>query len=146
MPKEIRIIIDTSWWISLIVSKQSIGLPSLLRNEKYRICFSKELKEEVFKALTYTRNAKRMNELNFKLFSDFINDVAWYFDITSSVSVCRDEKDNFLLALSRDANADYLITNDDDLLHIKQFKQTIICTLPDFLKNYFNKSDNHDLS
>ena len=47
---------------------------------------------------------------------------------------CRDVKDNYLLALSKDADADYLITGDKDLLVLKQFENTLIVTLPQFLE------------
>jgi len=41
--------------------------------------------------------------------------------------------------LAKDARVDFLITGDKDLLERKKFEDTIICTLPDFIKNYFNK-------
>jgi len=47
---------------------------------------------------------------------------------------CRDVKDNYLLALSKDADADYLITGDKDLLVLKQFENTLIVTLAQFLE------------
>ncbi len=52
--------------------------------------------------------------------------------VTTTVSVCRDAKDNYLLALARDAKADYLITGDDDLLILLQFESTKIVTLKQF--------------
>jgi len=45
---------------------------------------------------------------------------------------CRDPKDNFLLALAKDGNADYLITGDDDLRSMNQFEKTIIVKLNEF--------------
>ena len=57
-----------------------------------------------------------------------------FFSPKITITICRDPKDNFLLALAKDAGADYLITRDDDLLSIKQFEKTIILTLEDFIK------------
>jgi predicted nucleic acid-binding protein len=48
--------------------------------------------------------------------------------------VCRDPKDNFLLALAKDGLADYLITGDRDLLSVKKFGKTQIVTLNEFEK------------
>ena len=59
---------------------------------------------------------------------------AVFIETKSTVSICRDPKDNFLLALAKDAGADYLITRDEDLLTIKQFEKTIILTLEDFIR------------
>ncbi|HYV92964.1 MAG TPA: putative toxin-antitoxin system toxin component, PIN family [Chitinophagales bacterium] len=54
--------------------------------------------------------------------------------VVTQVTACRDVKDNFLLALSKDAGVKYLITRDKDLLVMKQFESTLIITLPEFLK------------
>lgn len=52
--------------------------------------------------------------------------------VSSVVDICRDEKDNFLLALAKDSKADYLITGDADLLTIKKFEHTEILTYIEF--------------
>ena len=39
-----------------------------------------------------------------------------------SIKVCRDEKDNKFLACAESANADCLISGDDDLLSLKEYK------------------------
>ena len=36
--------------------------------------------------------------------------------VTSTINICRDRKDNFQLALADDSKANYLITGDKDLL------------------------------
>ena len=53
---------------------------------------------------------------------------------TSVIYLCRDPKDNFLLALAKDAGADYLITRDDDLLILQKFESTAILTLNQFIE------------
>ncbi len=54
--------------------------------------------------------------------------------VKSTVNLCRDPKDNFLLALAKDSNADYLITGDEDLLVIKNIYQTDILSYIEFSK------------
>ena len=46
--------------------------------------------------------------------------------VTTSVSICRDAKDNFLLDLAIDSKADYLVTGDSDLLELKEIQKTKI--------------------
>ena len=53
--------------------------------------------------------------------------------VTSEVSLCRDEDDNFLLALAIDSKADFSITGDKDLLVLKKVENTSIISLPEFL-------------
>ena len=70
--------------------------------------------------------------LTFKPFIDLI-------EVKSIVTVCRDPKDNFLLALAKDGKADYLLTGDKDLLDIIKFGKTKIKTITSFIdetKNY----------
>jgi uncharacterized protein len=45
-------------------------------------------------------------------------------EITSEVSIGRDAKDNYLLALAKDSQADFLITGDRDLLSLVNFEGT----------------------
>jgi predicted nucleic acid-binding protein len=45
----------------------------------------------------------------------------------------RDAKDNYLLALAKDSQADFLITGDQDLLILQQFGITKIVTYQQFL-------------
>ena len=50
----------------------------------------------------------------------------------SEIKICRDTKDNFLLNLAVDGNADYLITGDKDLLILEKINNTKIITIADF--------------
>ena len=56
-----------------------------------------------------------------------------FIEVTSEVEVCRDKKDNFLLALAKDGTASHLITGDNDLLILKTFSKTKILTLSEYL-------------
>jgi len=55
-------------------------------------------------------------------------------EVEISVSICRDPKDNFLLALSKEGKADYLLTGDKDLLELKKFRKTKIVTITNFFE------------
>jgi len=59
-----------------------------------------------------------------------------YFDrygdlikVTTELELCRDRKDNFLLNLAADSQADFLVTGDKDLLEIIQLQKTKILTI-----------------
>ncbi len=53
---------------------------------------------------------------------------------TSKVKLGRDSNDYYLLGLTRDARAKYLITGDPDLLEIGSYGKTEILTLKAFLE------------
>ena len=129
-----KIIIDTNWWISFILSKYSVGLPDFFSNKMIDFYFSNELLQEINNTLTYARSIKRINKINLQKFLDFMEELAVMVNTTSSITICHDPKDNFLSALAKDARADFLITRDEDLLVLKQFENILIVTLPQFLE------------
>jgi uncharacterized protein len=62
-----------------------------------------------------------------------IEEYADLVKVQTKIEVCRDPKDNFLLSLSVDGNADILLTGDKDLLDLIKFGETKIMTISDFL-------------
>ena len=127
-----RIVLDTNWWISFIVSKHSAGLPAFFFGD-FIFCFSNELSEEIKAVLQYEHIMKRINRVNLAAYLFFEANIAHFVSVTNDVTICRDKKDNFLLALSRDAGAAFLITRDEDLLILKEFSDTKILTLHEFM-------------
>jgi len=61
-----------------------------------------------------------------------IDEYADFVKVEAQVEVCRDPKDNFLLSLSVDGNADILWTGGKDLLDLDKFGETTIITISDF--------------
>jgi putative PIN family toxin of toxin-antitoxin system len=138
--KTLNVIIDTNLWVSFIISNKLNLLDSLLFSGKVKILFSTELIAEIEKTIAKPKLRKYFGsnalEEMFSTFDPFIILV----DVESIISVCRDVKDNFLLALAKDGKADYLITGDKDLLVLKKFGKTPIITITNFLAK--TKTDN----
>ena len=63
-----------------------------------------------------------------------IRNRAEFIKIKSTITDCRDQKDNFLLSLSVDGKATHLITGDKDLLVLKVYGDTKILTMIAYLK------------
>jgi putative PIN family toxin of toxin-antitoxin system len=106
----------------------------LLLHDEIDLLFVKELFDELentAKRHKFHRyyDASRVDELILVLV-----EVVVPVDVRSKVDVCRDPKDNFLLALAQDGIADYLITGDKDLLSMKKWGTTKIVLLTDFEK------------
>jgi uncharacterized protein len=132
-----KIIIDTNLWISFLISKNFHKLDSLIINNKARLIFSHELIEEFltvtdrpkFKRIFLKNDIQRLLEL-----FDFYGELV---DVKSKVSLCRDPKDNFLLALAKDSKADFLLTGDTDLLYVKKIGKTKILSLKSYIDSKF---------
>ena len=69
-----------------------------------------------------------------KYLHNILYDYGELINVTTSIDLCRDPKDNFLLNLCIDSKADYLITGDNDLLVINKIKNCSISTYKDFIK------------
>ena len=119
-----RIVIDTNVFISFLISNSYSKLDKHLQANKVRIIFSDELLNEFLEVISRPKLKKLISEKEIYYLLDNIQYHADFVEVTSPVNVCRDKKDNFLLALCADGKADYLITGDDDLLVLKKFKKT----------------------
>jgi putative PIN family toxin of toxin-antitoxin system len=90
------------------------------------------LLEELADVTSRPKLRKFFTQSEWDLILDIIDRYAVYIPVVSDVNVCRDIKDNFLLSLAKDSQADYLITGDNDLLTLKVFEITQILTVAEF--------------
>lgn len=132
-----RIIIDTNLWISFLITKDFTALDEIIFSKAAVIIFSQELLDEF---LEVARRPKFRSFFSFADIEDILKTINKYADfvaVQTKIEVCRDKKDNFLLSLSKDGNADFLITGDKDLLILRKFRKTAIITISNFLKEQF---------
>lgn len=121
-----RVVIDTNLWISLLLTGRPEKLLSYIDSEIFTLVFSPELLNELLEVI---QRPKFNGLISSDLLADllfFLEQKAEFVQVTSSVDLCRDKKDNFLLALCKDGQADVLITGDADLLTLHPFENTHI--------------------
>lgn len=133
-----KVIIDTNLWISFLISKNYTQLDEILFSRKCKLVFSEELLNEFLSVIKRPKFRKFFTQEDTENLIETIQEYAEFFTIKSEVTICRDVKDNFLLSLSKDSNADFLITGDLDLLELKTFQRTKILTISSFLKDFDN--------
>jgi hypothetical protein len=132
MPRGHKIIIDTNLWISFLLTKQFAFLDNLLTKRKVKLIFSDELLAEFYEVVKRPKLRKYFQDKDLEQLIEFISCYADFYTVNSEVDICRDGKDNFLLALAKDSDADFLITGDIDLLIIKKFENTKILTIAEY--------------
>ena len=132
MIKKHRIVIDTNLWISFLLSKQFSFIDKLLRNRNVQLVFSAELLLEFLDVVKRPKLKRYFAKTDIDNLLEIIEEYAEFTTVTSMVDLCRDKKDNFLLALAKDSSSDYLITGDSDLLVIKKFEETEIITITEY--------------
>ena len=133
--KKDRIIIDTNLWISFLLSKRTTGLDKLFLEQSITLIFSQELLDEFIEVARRTKLKKYFNLSDLEELLLQINLHAEFVSITSSINLCRDQKDNFLLSLAIDSKATYLLTGDKDLLVVNKIGKTKIITVTQFLSD-----------
>ena len=99
---------------------------------RYCLLCSEKLFCELDRAVSKPYPAKRIVRADYGRLILRLRANAEFVDIHSEINVCRDPKDDYLLALAKDGNADYLITGDIDLLTLNEFEKTKIVLLSDF--------------
>lgn len=131
-----RIILDTNLLISFLISNSFYKLDKLIEQNKIVFILSATLINEFMDVVSRPKFRKIFTERQVLEVLTKIQNHSDIIDVRSSVNVCRDANDNFLLELCIDGKADYLITGDEDLLVLNPFKKTKIIKLVDYLKRF----------
>lgn len=122
MPKlKDRVIIDTNLWTSFLITKNYSKLGKILSEKLAMLLYSQELIDEFIEVAQRPKFKKYFSSEDLQALLLAMSDRAVFIEVSSTVKVCRDVRDNFLLALAKDGKASHLITGDKDLLVLKNF-------------------------
>ncbi|TVQ51386.1 MAG: putative toxin-antitoxin system toxin component, PIN family [Saprospirales bacterium] len=128
-----KIILDTNLWISFLISEKFNQIDRLIENKEIIIVFSEELIEEFIDVVNRPKLKKYFSKKDIERVLECLDEFALLVEVKSNVKICRDKKDNFLLNLSIDSEADFLLTGDKDLLVLEKIKSTKIVTFSHFI-------------
>ena len=109
-------VLDVNIWITCFYNKQPDYISELVKKFGITIYRSPVLTDELERVLHYKKLAKKI-----VLSKEFYMDI--YFDSTHNIVTfpiftdCPDPKDNYLFDLAIQAQADYLVSGDDDVLN-----------------------------
>jgi putative PIN family toxin of toxin-antitoxin system len=127
-----RLVVDAQCWVSYLLKPSFLSRMEIVFGSEYCLLCSGMLFRELDKAIRKPYLAKRIIRTDYEELIFKLRSVAEHIDVHSVVEICRDPKDNYLLALAKDGNADYLITGDTDLHILKEFESTKIVDLSEF--------------
>ena len=143
-----KIILDTSAFISGIISKKKSIIFDLILDRKAILVISDQIFLEYWRAIHYHRILNRIADINslYRFFS-YIYVIAEKIEPKTKLNLCRDPQDNKFLEAAYEAKASYLITLDKDLLDLrnsnKLFKildhEIKILKPKEFIKEYLRK-------
>ena len=130
-----KIITDTNILISYLIGRELKSLKDLFEEENIEFIINDKLIEEFVKKVTLPKFRNYFEVDKALAFIKFLKRRATSVEVISKITMCRDSKDNFLLALAKDAGVDFLITGDKDLLSLKRFENTEIVSPNEFVKH-----------
>ena len=103
--------------------------------QSINIHYCDELIAEILKLSTVLYFQKKGISLEtIEEFITFLKGRSIRVELKSKVEINRDKKDNYLLNLCLDANLDYLISGDKDLLDMESFGKTQIITFKNYME------------
>jgi len=122
----IRAIFDTNVWISYLIGRQLKNITKLIVDKKIELILSDQLILEVKEVTSRPKFRKYFKSEKVEELLVFMGIMGTNYPIRKIPQICRDPKDNFLLGLISESDADYLVTGDKDLLSLNPFKNTKI--------------------
>lgn len=130
------IVIDPNVLLSAALSPEGTARQALNKAYKqFKIAQSESNYQELTTRIYKPKFDKYISDAERQYFLDVVKKYSQFIEIISQVDICRDAEDNKFLELVKDANAEFLITGDQDLLALKYLAeyQNQILTPRDFL-------------
>lgn len=131
------VVLDTNILISaLLFTGHASKIIPLLKNKQIELIISKEILQEYIRVLSYPKFSLIEEEIKL-IINEYIlpfAKVAKPYKLDKSY--CSDPDDEKFLACAKSAEADAIVSGDNDLLDLKHFKNIPIMSLADFLKEF----------
>ncbi len=130
-----RCVFDTNVIVSALLfenSKPAQALRYVLAHGE--ILLSLELLEELNEVLGRKKLNRYINPEEREEFLEALIERAILVEIIENVQECRDSKDDKILELALNGEAQYIISGDKDLLVLHPFRDVMVITADEFLK------------
>ena len=127
-----RVIVDTNCWISFLIGRKLSSLVALLSDARIDLVLCDELLEEIREVTQRPKFARYFPLREVESLLSFLRLKGTLFEPAEDIHFCRDEEDDYLLALAVEAKAHYLVTGDKDLLVIKKIASCRIVDVKTF--------------
>ncbi|MEN9521940.1 MAG: hypothetical protein RL065_317 [Bacteroidota bacterium] len=130
----LKVIIDTNIWISFLIGKKLKSMKDLILNDKVLLIYSNQLLLEIKLVTKREKIAKYFDKRKVDELIELLTVIGQIVEPTQEINICRDPKDNFLLSLATKAEADFIVTSDEDLLVLINYLDTKIINVKEFEK------------
>ena len=127
-----KLVVDTNNLISALGWEgNSRELVRKIIDKEYELCISRKQIAELKRVMDYPKFKFTASQK--QKFLEILYEIAAIADTTTKLTVTEDPDDNMLLECALEAKADYIISGDEHLLKLKEFKGIKIVSVKDFL-------------
>jgi len=141
----LRVVLDTVIFVRTLINPKSIcGRIVVQGLGEYRLFVSQPVLVEILEVLQrpeITRKISTLGALDLKQVMAIISQ-AEAVELSGIPPVCRDPADDKFLATAEAAQADYLVTEDQDLLVLEEYHGTAIVDAATFLQILADQAGN----
>jgi uncharacterized protein len=134
----IRAVIDTNALVSAAIKPRGEAgrIVNHLRHDRFTLLYSTALLEELVGVLNrpHLRDKYQLTPHYLHRFLHVIRLRGEKIEPTHKVTICRDPDDNMFLEVALSGSADYVVSNDQDLLTLSPYEDISIITPPLFLQ------------
>jgi len=127
-----RVVFDSNIWVSFAIGKRLNELRMALTHPKVEVFVCRKLLWEVGEVIQKPKLLRYISKERHKMLLGLMQ-ACQLVDIVEEISMSRDSNDDYLLDLAVAANADYLVTGDNDLLILKNYQNTSIVSFTSFM-------------
>lgn len=129
------VVVDTNVFISAALNPN--GTPrkaiDLIANGNFVIIQSEATYQELATRIQKKKFNKYISDLDRKIFLTVIKNNSRFIPVSHQTIVCIDADDNKFLELAVSGKAKYIVTGDNDLLCLENYRNICIVTPADFL-------------
>ena len=136
-----RICLDTNIWLSAVFwSGEANKLINIIKAKKLELVITKKILLEIVDVLNKESKFQKFIEDRNLAVKDLIRTILYISEMVISNSelniIKEHHSDNKILESAVDGNVDYLISYDNHLLKLKEYKNIKIITPQEFLEKY----------
>jgi len=129
-----RFVFDTNVLVSALLFEQSKPAQAFYSAlNQGEILLSADLVNEIHKVIHRRKFDRYISDEQRDIFLIALVQTGTLVEITATISVCRDPKDNMILELAVNGEVDVIVSGDEDLLALHPFRGIRILTPQDLL-------------
>ncbi|WYL95953.2 MAG: putative toxin-antitoxin system toxin component, PIN family [Gloeotrichia echinulata IR180] len=127
--------LDTNIVVSALLFKNSQPRQALDKaRHQGTILMSQSIWQEIIEVLTRPKFEKYVTAIERDLFLGWLTESVNFIEISKTIVACRDAKDDKILELAVNGDAELIVSGDEDLLILNPFQQIAIVTVRQFLE------------